>query len=107
MEKVEDWFYGAVTKGVNHSTVVFVKGVLVGLLLTLSGLFVLSLARYPSLTSHITFMWVLAVGLLVLLTWFFSEIGEISPAEQREELFGKPADKSAGKPAPVEPKKAQ
>ena len=52
-----------------HSTVVFVKGVLVGLLLTLSGLFVLSLAKYPSLTSHITFMWVLAVGLLVLLTW--------------------------------------
>lgn len=52
---------------------------------------------------------------LALLIWtsfimpgrFFSEIGEISPAEQREELFGKPADKSAGKPAPVEPKKAQ
>ena len=52
-----------------HSTVVFVKGVLVGLLLTLSGLFVLSLAKYPSLTPHITFMWVLAVGLLVLMTW--------------------------------------
>lgn len=88
MEWVEDVFYGAVTKGVNNTTVEVFKGVCLATIASLAACTYLCSNQYPELLAHCIFALFLSVFLYAIMYWFLSEIGTISPAEQRKELFG-------------------
>lgn len=88
MEWVEDVFYGAVTKGVNDTTVALFKGVCLASIASLAILTYICSTQYPELLIHCIFALSLSVFLYALMYWFLGELGTVSPAEQRKELFG-------------------
>ncbi|KAL3142281.1 hypothetical protein ABBQ38_002624 [Trebouxia sp. C0009 RCD-2024] len=88
MEWVEDVFYGAVTKGVNDTTVAVFKAVCLASIASLAILTYICYTQYPELLIHCIFALSLSVFLYALMHWFLGELGTVSPAEQRKELFG-------------------
>ncbi|DBA70779.1 hypothetical protein WJX79_000195 [Trebouxia sp. C0005] len=88
MEWVEDVFYGAVTKGVNDTTVGVFKAACLACIASLAVLLYICWNNYPELITHCVFALTLSIFLYAIMYWFLNEIGTVSPAEQRAELFG-------------------
>lgn len=88
MEWIEDVFYGAVTKGVNNTTVGVFKVACLACIASLAVLLYICWNSYPELVTHCVFALTLSIFLYGIMIWFLGEIGTVSPAEQRKELFG-------------------
>lgn len=88
MEWIEDVFYGAVTKGVNETTVGVFRAVCIACIISLAGLLYICWTGYPELIPHCFFALTLSIFLYAIMYWFLNELGTVSPAEQRKELFG-------------------
>lgn len=106
MEWIEDVFYGAVTKGVNDTTVNLFRIACVGCIISLAALAGVSYKTRPDIIPHCIFALVLACALFGIFTWMMSQLGTITPAEQLGELTGrKPAvDETTTETVTVAPK---
>mmetsp|Transcript_19037 Transcript_19037/g.61082 ORF Transcript_19037/g.61082 Transcript_19037/m.61082 type:complete len:123 (+) Transcript_19037:236-604(+) len=87
---LEDVAYGALTGGVNASTLVVLNVVLVATLSVCVWLVFIALHAYDApiaipLTLPLVFI---AVGLIGGVNWFVASTGTVDPATQRKELFG-------------------
>eukprot|EP00798_Chlamydomonas_sp_ICE-L_P020987 gene20987-27844_t len=89
----EDIFVGAISNGVNSSTLVAINAVLAMAFLSLGGLLMASIASNPPMVPHVVVLIFLELGLWVAINWFIHNIGLVDPADQHKELFG--ADGSA------------
>lgn len=79
---------GALSGGVNYSTLVLLNVTLALTFGTLLLLFWNSLVSNPALLPHVGVLLFLAVGLTVSINWFVLQIGLADPNQQQKELFG-------------------
>ncbi|KAK9790114.1 hypothetical protein WJX73_000178 [Symbiochloris irregularis] len=71
---LEDILYGALTPGVNEPTVVVVHVALLGCIASLLFLLAIVVNISWSLTFHVCMLLVLAIGLLLLFSWFMQQL---------------------------------
>lgn len=85
---IYDIVIGALSGGVNFSTLALLNIVLA---LTFGSLLLLawnSTVHNPALLPHVAILLVLALGLTISINWFVSNIGLADPNQQKKELFG-------------------
>uniref|UniRef100_A0A7R9VBD4 Uncharacterized protein n=1 Tax=Chlamydomonas euryale TaxID=1486919 RepID=A0A7R9VBD4_9CHLO len=89
---LSDVFVGALSSGVNATTLVLLN-VVVGAALG-SILLLLALSAYgnPELVPHVVVLLVLGLGLWASLNWFICNVGLADPKQQRQQIFGVSAE---------------
>jgi hypothetical protein len=83
MGVLNDLVVGALSNGVNPSTLVLLNVVLVGVFGSLLLLLGSSISNNPALLPHVVVLLLLAVGLTVSINWFVLNIGLVNPKDQK------------------------
>ncbi|GMH35383.1 hypothetical protein BSKO_03251 [Bryopsis sp. KO-2023] len=82
----DDIAFGAISGGVNISTLLCLNVVLFLCISSMIAWLVVSISAYPFLVPHIAFLLFMAIALSILINWFVLNAGLVDPKKQQEEL---------------------